>query len=130
MNSEAQIGCPCCSGKLYQECCQPLIENKVHAQTAEQLMRSRYTAYTLVKAGYIVDTTHPRVRHLHSKKAILQWAKENEWLKLEVVQSEECRVVFKAYFRDSDQVTHYHFENSIFEKLGDKWYYLSGSYEE
>ncbi|MDR0229979.1 MAG: YchJ family protein [Flavobacteriaceae bacterium] len=130
MNKEVAIDCPCGSGKLYQDCCQPYIDNSECPNTSEQLMRSRYTAYALAKATYIIDTTHPRVRHTHSKKAIMQWAQENEWLELQVVKSEENRVIFKAYFKDSNQVTHCHFENSVFEKLGDKWYYLSGSYEE
>ena len=39
--------CPCQSGKIYGECCGPVLEGKVKAETAEQLMRARYSAYVI-----------------------------------------------------------------------------------
>lgn len=122
--------CYCCSGKAFADCCEPLVTLKANAMTAEELMRSRYTAYVLTNATYIINTTHPKTRHFHSKKAILQWAKENIWQRLEVILSEENRVVFKAYFKDREGNVCVHYEDSVFEKLGDKWYYVSGTFEE
>lgn len=124
------IMCYCCSGKAYSDCCEPFITLKENPNTAEQLMRSRYTAYALANAIYIVNTTHPKTRHSHNKKAILQWAKENTWQKLEVISSEESRVVFKAYFKDSEGLECVHYEDSLFELLGGKWYYVSGTFSE
>ena len=37
--------CPCGSEKIYTECCEPLIKGDRVAETAEALMRSRYTAH-------------------------------------------------------------------------------------
>ena len=128
MHSTNESRCFCESGKEYQHCCQVFIESKELPATAEQLMRSRYTAYVLVKATYLVETTHPKVRHMHSKKAITQWAKENKWTGLEVIKSDASTVEFKAYFIDSEQEAHCHYEYSTFEKLGEKWYYVSGTY--
>ncbi|MCK5028136.1 MAG: hypothetical protein KAR57_00785 [Bacteroidales bacterium] len=40
--------CPCCSVKNYSECCEAIIKNE-SAPTALSLMRSRYTAYNVLK---------------------------------------------------------------------------------
>ena len=50
--------CKCCSRRHYRRCCQPLHEGQ-GAPTAEALMRSRYCAYALGLADYILATTHP-----------------------------------------------------------------------
>ncbi|MEK6509662.1 YchJ family protein [Myroides sp. C4067] len=122
--------CYCCSGNAYSECCEPYVTNTKAPSTAEQLMRSRYTAYALANAIYIINTTHPKTRHFHSKKAILQWAKENTWQRLEILVSEESRVVFKAYYKDAEGNVCEHYEDSLFEMLGGKWYYVSGTFKE
>ena len=51
------INCPCCSGKAYSKCCEPIIKNK-SAISALALMRSRYTAYTNRDGEYLHTTTH------------------------------------------------------------------------
>lgn len=122
--------CYCGSDLSFELCCQPFLNNKAMPDSAEKLMRSRYSAYVVANAKYILDTTHPKTRHFHSKKAILQWSKENTWEKLEIILSETNRVIFKAYFKDSDENKQIHYENSLFEKLGDKLYYVSGNFEE
>jgi len=47
--------CPCDSGKAYKQCCHPLHEGSP-AANAEQLMRSRYTAYVLMLEEYLLQT--------------------------------------------------------------------------
>lgn len=44
--------CPCGSNQYYSDCCQRFWATQQTAQTAEQLMRSRYTAFVLEKAQY------------------------------------------------------------------------------
>ena len=43
--------CPCGSNVAYNECCLPLIKGDRLALTAEELMRSRYSAYAMKKIG-------------------------------------------------------------------------------
>lgn len=45
--------CPCGSKLLLVDCCLPLLAGKQYAQTAEQLMRSRYTAHALLQITYL-----------------------------------------------------------------------------
>ena len=62
--------CPCQSGKLYAHCCEPFHLAQAIPTTAEQLMRSRYAAYTLVNIPYIVTTTVPAQQPLLDQKAM------------------------------------------------------------
>lgn len=39
--------CPCGSSRSYADCCEPFVTGAAKAQTAEQLMRSRYTAFSV-----------------------------------------------------------------------------------
>ncbi|MDR1126989.1 MAG: SEC-C domain-containing protein, partial [Treponema sp.] len=50
------MDCPCGSGKQYTDCCEPFILGVQKPLTAEALMRSRYTAYTVHAVDYIVST--------------------------------------------------------------------------
>ena len=60
----APHACPCGSAKPYAECCGrwhdgPLL---LQAPDAEALMRSRYCAFVLERADYLLATWHPRTR--------------------------------------------------------------------
>lgn len=48
--------CPCSSHRAYDDCCAPLHHGKTLAPTAEALMRSRYSAYALGLADYLLAT--------------------------------------------------------------------------
>ena len=54
--------CPCCSGEQYSLCCQPFLNGQQTPQRAEQLMRSRYSAYVKQNAAWLVETWHPSQR--------------------------------------------------------------------
>lgn len=49
--------CPC-GGASYAACCGPYIDGAAIAPTAEALMRSRYSAYTLRNEAYLRATWH------------------------------------------------------------------------
>jgi SEC-C motif-containing protein len=54
--------CPCGTGLVYAACCEPLHDDRGRAETAEQLMRSRYAAYARGRSDYVFRTWHPRTR--------------------------------------------------------------------
>ncbi|MGQ2982366.1 YchJ family protein [Flavobacterium sp.] len=120
--------CHCGSGILFEECCQPYISGLKNAPTAEALMRSRYSAYAVHNAGYLWETTAPAMRKYHSKSAILQWARSNHWVKLEILEATETTVEFRAYYLDPKLKALTHHEKSVFINEGGKWYYLDGEY--
>ena len=120
--------CPCCSGKLYEECCELFHSKKDFPQTAEELMRSRYAAFAIPNGDYLWETTLPNKRKFHHKTELENWGKENTWTKLEIIQSSEKEVEFKAYFTDKFGKENIHHERSTFKKVDKKWYYVSGKF--
>lgn len=54
--------CPCGNNKRYADCCNRYLNLDEIATTAEDLMRSRYTAYTLNYENYLLATWHPDMR--------------------------------------------------------------------
>lgn len=122
------INCYCGSGKSFSDCCQPYIMKVKKAPTAEALMRSRYSAYAVHNADYLWETTAPKERRSHTKADILEWARSNQWLKLEVLNATEDTVEFKAYYLDDMLRAQMHHEKSFFMKEGENWYYVNGEY--
>ena len=122
------INCYCDSGSPFSDCCQPYILGVRKAPTAEALMRSRYSAYAVHDADYLWETTAPKERRNHTKADILEWAKSNQWLKLEVLNATETTVEFRAYYLDDMLRAQVHHEKSLFMKQGDNWYYVTGEY--
>lgn len=120
--------CPCCSGKLYEECCEPFHSKKEFPKTAEELMRSRYAAFAIPNGDYLWETTLPNKRKFHHKTELENWGKENTWTKLEIIKSSEKEVEFKAYFTDKFGKENIHHELSAFKKVDKKWYYVSGKF--
>ncbi|MBI1838544.1 MAG: hypothetical protein HYR91_14870 [Flavobacteriia bacterium] len=121
--------CPCCSGLSFNECCEPLLSGKMFASTSKELMCSRFTAYVLCDVEYIYNTTLKAERINYSKAEIEKWSKENNWLQLEIIESNEFVVEFKAYFQlKGSNVVEVHHEKSTFVFENCKWYYAYGVY--
>ncbi len=118
--------CYCGAPKKFQECCEPFISMTQKAPTAEALMRSRYSAYVIHEADYLLATTHSQVRKYHSKTEILNWAISNQWQRLEVINATKNTVEFKAYYIDAQlcHQIHHEFSNFVFEQ--DSWFYVDG----
>lgn len=69
MKKPVSTCCPCrisssssSNQSLFSECCQPFLETAALPETAEQLMRSRYTAYVLENKAYLLSSWHPQTR--------------------------------------------------------------------
>ena len=135
MQATQTNNCPCGSNNTYADCCGPFLSGKVFPLTAQQLMRSRYTAFTLANADYILRTYHPKTRPLRQRNQIASWAKSVRWLGLQVMNwslgSEDDQtgyVEFKAHFIENGKPGHIH-ENSFFKRENGKWTYVSGQHQ-
>jgi SEC-C motif-containing protein len=120
--------CYCHSKKAYKNCCQPFIEQPVFLKTPEQLMRSRYTAFTLHEADYLYHTTYISERKFTSKDEILNWSKRTTWLKLEVIEAVGNKVTFKAHYLDETLEPKSHYEKSTFKQINAIWYYVNSEF--
>ncbi|PLX74550.1 MAG: hypothetical protein C0615_09375 [Desulfuromonas sp.] len=124
--------CPCGSGAEYAACCEPIITGKKTAETAEQLMRARYSAHVKVDADFIHDTIHPDHRKDYDHDGAKKWAEESEWHGLEVLSTtgggpddESGEVEFIARFRDKEGIRSHH-EKGQFERKKKKWFFTEG----
>ena len=121
--------CPCCSGKSYEDCCQPYHTKEKFPPTAEALMRSRFSAFAIPNGEYLWETTSPGKRKFHNKKSLQEWGEINEWTKLEIIKTPALnQVEFKAYYNDENGKPQIHHEFSLFQKENNRWYYVSGEF--
>jgi SEC-C motif domain protein len=123
--------CPCGTGLIYAECCgrlhDELRSGPGGAATAEALMRSRYSAFVLGDAGYLLATWHPttRPRTLRLDPAV-------RWTGLDVLATDggsllaaEGTVEFRAHYLVSGVPGAQH-ERSRFARDDGRWSYLDG----
>lgn len=125
--------CPCYSQRLYKECCQPLHLGNP-AINALALMRSRYSAYALGLADYIIKTTHRQNsdyldNHKLWKEQILSFCKSTQFVNLTILEfidgTEEAFVTFHAELKQNAYDTSFQ-EKSRFMKENQQWKYVSG----
>ncbi len=123
------MACPCGSKKTFQQCCQPYIEGTESAPTAEALMRSRYSAYSLANTNYIQRTMRGKAAEGYDPASAKQWAESAEWLGLQVfnhqTNGDKATVTFAARLRDHQGIQ-FIYENSAFERIDGQWYYTDG----
>lgn len=124
--------CPCGSGLNYAQCCQALHLGKAVAGTAEQLMRSRYSAFAVGDADYLMKTLHPKSRQQDTLASLQQSISRQHWLQLNIVdtaaggKNDTTGVVeFVAGYESDGQQAYLH-ERSRFAKMDGLWYYLDG----
>jgi SEC-C motif-containing protein len=124
--------CPCTSGQEFADCCEPIIQQKRKAATAEQLMRSRYSAYALHHIDWIHESQSPDGRQFVDRKATEEWSRRAMWHRMEVlevkdggVDDTEGIVDFKAYYTiGGEDITHH--EIASFRKEDGVWYFVDG----
>lgn len=122
-----QLACPCESGKSYEICCQPYVEQIKDAPTAEALMRSRYSAFVVGNEDYLRYSWHPdncpKNIHLNEK---------TQWLGLKIkstragsIDDETGEVEFIARNKIDGKASRLH-ENSRFNRFNGRWVYVDG----
>ncbi|PKF71591.1 hypothetical protein CW360_07645 [Pseudomonas fluvialis] len=121
--------CPCGSALNLDDCCARL-HRGTPAASAEQLMRSRYSAYVLGAIDYLQRSTLPAQQAGLDLPAMRLWSEQSRWLGLEVLQHEplggqpaHARVSFIARWADA-QGEHSQHECSAFVEHQGQWYFL------
>ena len=102
--------CPCGSQKNYLDCCEPFIIGKQICATPEQLMRSRYSAYTQVNLDYIKATMRGNALLGFQEQNTLRWAKRVRWIGFKVIRSviSSGIVEFEAGYVDGTKLCYNH----------------------
>jgi len=87
--SDSSPECPCTSGKSFADCCEPYISGAQIPETAEAMMRARYTAHTRVDMDFVIATHHPDSADDINTEGTRQWAEQSDWLGMEVLRVEK-----------------------------------------
>lgn len=121
------MNCYCCSGKPFGACCGPYINEAQLPETAEQLMRSRYSAFVLANETYLRSSWGAEYCPQN-----LNLDAQTQWLGLEVIWADKGGLVdqtgqveFKARFIQDDKLVCIH-EKSDFQREKGVWKYLRG----
>ncbi|MGY1856061.1 YchJ family protein [Modestobacter sp. SYSU DS0290] len=119
--------CPCDSLLPYAECCGRLHDGTAPAATAEQLMRSRYSAFAVGDPAYLLATWHSTTR-----PRTIELDPDVRWTGLEVLRTTgggllaaEGTVEFRAS-HVVDGVPGSQHEDSRFTREDGAWRYLDG----
>jgi SEC-C motif-containing protein len=125
------MACPCGSNQAYHLCCGQYHGGNHLPDTAEQLMRSRYSAFVLAKVDYLAQTQANDAAHNFNAQATMIWTQSVEWLKLEIIDApcslgkETASVSYKAWYKEHVQLQCL-YEKSLFQRIAGKWWYVSG----
>jgi SEC-C motif domain protein len=117
--------CPCGRGRGFDACCGRVLRGERDAVTAEEVMRARYSAFSLGDAAYLMASWHPSTR---PKKVRIDTAQR--WTRLDVIRTargglldDDGEVEFLAHYERAGQAGALH-ELSRFVRHDEKWVYL------
>jgi SEC-C motif domain protein len=126
------LNCPCGTGEAYESCCGRFIRGEGLPETAERLMRARYSAYALGEIDYILKTHEPSTAHQVDRKNTELWSKQSQWLGLEIVTTSQGgpedsagSVEFVARYKIRG-VTVEHRERATFRRENGRWWFVDG----
>ena len=121
--------CFCGNHLTFEQCCQPIISDKINPQNAEQLMRSRFTAYVIEDFPYILQTYASQQRLGLTVSQLADSAQGTKWLNLKVLahhpHPNTAQVEFKAFYQ-ADRRYYVMHELSDFVLEDDRWCYTTG----
>jgi len=129
---DGRVHCPCGNDVPLDDCCGRFIRAGELPETAEQLMRARYTAYTMQEVDYIIATHVADGEGDVDRASTEKWAAESQWLGLEIVDTvaggagdDRGEVEFIARYRLQGTEAAHH-ERGRFQRVDGRWLYLDG----
>lgn len=135
---ERNDACPCGSGLKYKKCCMPFLAGDAWPDTAEKLMRSRYTAFATGNVNHLWRTTHPEneeragIAEEKFKRETLAYCKQVEFTSLKILEAwpedEQgiAKVQFACEYKTNAGQTGGFTELSQFVRVDGQWVYLHG----
>jgi len=129
LNKNNNNFCPCGSQSLYLDCCELFLSGEKIPKTAEQLMRSRYSAYVKNNLGYIQKTMIGEVLEDFNPNETQAWLEGIKWQGLRVLKKypdlqdpNKSYVSFSAIYKSAGKLFEIQ-ETSEFTKQEDQWFY-------
>ncbi len=121
--------CPCDSGQAFISCCGKFHSGHSIPDTAEQLMRARYSAYVNCNADYLLETLHPEKHSAKLFNELKESFKDIVWSGLQIIEltdggiGDNTGVVSFQAFYETPEGKFKMVEKSFFSKVSGQWYY-------
>ncbi|MDJ0393134.1 YchJ family metal-binding protein [Rhodococcus sp. G-MC3] len=119
--------CPCLRGEQFENCCKPFLRGDALPPTAEHLMRSRFSAFSVGDADYLLRTWYPS-----TAPGTVELDPTQRWYRLDIhaaqlggLMDTTGKVEFSAFYThpDGNGVLR---EASRFVKEDRRWLYVDG----
>ncbi len=122
--------CPCGSGASFADCCERVIKGERAPETAEELMRARYSAFATGAIAFIVASTHSSTRREVDIPYTTEWSQNSTWQGLQILDTKDVDdnktlVSFEAKFTQKGEAQT-HREKSVFEREEGEWRFVTG----
>jgi len=115
--------CPCGTDRPLSECCGPLLTTERLAETAEELMRSRYTAHVFGNVEHLWRTWDGRTRPVDVTPGDTRWTGLTIREVVDGGPEDATGVVrFVARHEGGELV-----ERAEFTRRGGRWFYTRGT---
>ena len=131
---ESSEPCPCDSGKPFGDCCGPILSGAAKAETAEALMRARYSAYATGEVAFLKTSATKAVQAEFDEETSREWARSARWHSLEIMRTEgggpsdDAGVVeFRALYSEGGELCNHH-EVAAFVRDSDGWKFSDGEF--
>jgi SEC-C motif domain protein len=128
---DATIRCPCGQQEALEDCCGRFVSGSDFPQTAEELMRSRYTAFATHQIEYLIATHHPETRGEVVRDDVRRFSEGMTWRGLEILEvvdgqagDDQGWVEFIARYVERGAERAHH-ERSLFRRHQGRWFFHS-----
>lgn len=125
--------CPCGLPEDFKDCCEPFLKGEALPPTAEKLMRSRYSAFTVANIDYIKATLAPEARKDFNAVETRKWAEQAKWKKLQIISTKKGTaednkgtVEFSAFYEFNGEDIQLHEISEFRKEANGQWLYVDG----
>jgi SEC-C motif domain protein len=129
------MSCACGSPLEFEKCCKPFLAGEALPETAEQLMRSRYVAYTKADISYLTKTLAPEARSDFDPSSTEEWAKNSKWKGLKIISSRlggandrKGTVEFVATYEQNGKAIDHHEVSQFRKNQAGQWFFVEGDH--
>lgn len=125
--------CPCMSGKKYKKCCRTY-HNGRSVPEPELLVRARFSAYSLGKVEYIMQTTHSDSPHYEGNDErwlfdLRSYMTQTQFTDLTILETSDNSVSYRVELMYADKPMQY-IEHSNFAQVEGNWLFVDSKMTE
>jgi SEC-C motif-containing protein len=130
----AKTQCPCGRERPLEDCCGRFIAGREPPESAEELMRSRYSAFVTHAIDYLIESHHPETLGELDRDEVRRFSEGVTWQGLDILDTvdglasdDQGWVEFIARYVQGGE-DRLHHERSLFRRHQGRWFFHSAEY--